>query len=447
MMQRTQEGRPAVLVPHGVLTDTTFTYIKPGDRKPRSFTLVNPLTTAAEMYLLAEQIGVNHLWIMPGTELDTLGYDLYHFDTACSRFSAFYPAQEGKPVHELPKFCTLEKVGCKMQLFIGYPHRDNWGWIVNTPAELLGAIFHTEHRLQVPVVWTPANIALKCLTRYWKKHKEWLAESIINLFDLPFMRSAYDPMYKRSLTLESIGNWIHCYDKNSAYFSAMRGLTTGCGTPTHYQGETETCRPGIYRVSVLSSPEDDLIAPIASEWVTLDALQYALKFGYQLAVHESWQFEESHKLFTGLAVNLYETRNELKKRKGESLSLEHAYYLVSQVIHSMVGKFGDNKYVHKYMRPNWYADIVGKSFINMLLNLRKFAALGRVPFIVNNDGLYFECEDCNPVTAVPGILDKSDELGGYKHVFSIQITEEIVTASQVHKDKFISYLKKAAGVN
>lgn len=304
-----------------------------------------------------------------------------------------------------------------------------------------------ESVLHVPCQYSSWWIARRLLQDCWKNNPRVIRDTTFDLRDLPFTDAASDVAWRRELTPDMIGKWCHHVDKNSQYLSA-RSVYTGIGDPGYASGPVTPGRPGIYHVTGVGVYDGStfdgkfypqIIEP-GQEWVTNDVLLYALHYGYEFTVTEAWVFEDYKRVLETWALRLWNARAALKGVNDE------AYREVKHI--AVVGNGGwatskEKKRTEGWdlIHPNWWADVVGKSRVNMLANLAKYGS----PLAVETDGVYFVSSHASVVRAVPGILDRAGELGGYKHEGSFQITEEHYNCARNMGVGELAHMCKVAG--
>jgi hypothetical protein len=232
--------------------------------------------------------------------------------------------------------------------------------------------------------------------------------------------------------------------------SACQGVSVGTGECFHIQGEGNGKQPGIFHIKSCAYDGDmfdGITLPylFLGDWITLDMLKLARQQNYQITIDESYIFEEGHVMLKKWAADLWASRQALKEedfKYPHPVARQNAYGTIKEIALIGVGKLAHKE--QSFYHPNWWADTVGKSVVTLVFNLLAYAKNGYYPFLIYSDGLYFPSEEKNIMKALPGILDRKDDLGGYKHVSSVRITAEIVEASQTLKPgEMVSLLKKA----
>lgn len=417
----------------------------------------------SDMWDLGQQRGITHFWIMPGTVLDKEGAELF---TKAAFYRDEYDIFVKYDAHNLPEFARFWKKGERGHtIYVGYPHRGRWGWKCDSPIDILFAIQQLEKRLGVPVQWSPAHMGRDLLKEQYAGREQFIRNTSTDLRALPFHDAALDILFRRPLTHDMIGKYVHHYDKNSAYLSACRGVNTGIGDPVHLTHDITPGLPGIYRIEweygQLIEPFDGILLPeiihVKQEWVTNDVLIYARAHGMDITILEAYVFNDYRKILDTWAARLWDVRQSLKEESREyyfdnrddSTSLLNAYYTIKEIALMSVGGFMtslEKKKDFNMIHPNWWADVVGKARVNMLCNLEKWASYA-TPILIYSDGVYFVSSNPNPFAAVPGILDRMDKLGGYKHVYSFLLTEEMVARAGEFTDaELVALFHQASGV-
>lgn len=292
----------------------------------------------------------------------------------------------------------------------------------------------------------------KLLQVVWEKKPQIIKDTSFDLRDLPFVDAARPILWRRDLEEWMIGLWVHLFDKNSQHLSACRGVKTGVGDPIHrvesfgWDALSDNL-PGIYRVSWKVYSLDDIFPPIietTQEWVTNDVLVYAVSKGYEVEIHEAWVFPEYTKVLDKWADRLWNAMQATKETDRE------AYGKLKAISHVGPGSFATGKNKHPgldLIHPNWWADVVGKSRVNLLCNIEKYGA----PVCIRTDGLYYVSHDSNIRTAIPGIFDRIGQSGGYKIPDgwkSFRLTRELYEQAIGLDDGELSALfKKVAGMS
>lgn len=300
-----------------------------------------------------------------------------------------------------------------------------------------------EQALGIPVQKSPVYTAKTLLRDCYKDKPQVIRDTTFDLRDIPFKGSALDLLFRRDLEGFMVGMHIHVYDKSSAYLAACSNTNTGIGDPVHLTEDITPGLPGIYRVTY-TSPWPGTYIPViepTQEWITNDVLEYAMKHDYEVHIHEAWVFPNYDKVLG----NRVDRRNWARRLWNAMQAVKpldrEAYDYLKVVSHTGLGGFatGQDKYGGiNLIHPNWFFDVVGKARVNMFFNIEKLAG-NAILIRVKTDELTYVSRDANPRTAIPGIFDRVGQLGGYKHVCSVQVTQELyeksagMTASELGK--------------
>lgn len=281
--------------------------------------------------------------------------------------------------------------------------------------------------LGIPPQSSHVYTAKTLLRTLYKKRPDVIRDTTTDLRDLPFIKSASAIVLRRDLERSMIGKTCHLFDKNSMYLSAARATNLGVGEPVHIRPSYEILSglPGIYRITALVRPVGEIFPVIkdGQEWMTNDLYMYARSKGYEFVVSEAYQFLDYAKILDKWAAMLWGTMQYFKGQ-----AEEEAYREVKTVAHVGLGSFatGKDKYTGlELIHPNWFFDVVGKANVNLHCNMEKYAKEAGYPVLIETDGLYYVPRDKDYRTAVPGILDRIGQLGGYKHQWSVTITQEL----------------------
>lgn len=428
---------------HAVMTDThlVFVQITGEQKKVHRVSLQNAPCHVGDICTLANQQNITHIWLAPGSHLSRSADQL--LSSTPDEWDTFFSNSE-QDGSGFPMFGRVWLKGASDKegrtVKIGFPEHGRWEWDEEKNAlNLLGAIHYLQSELQIPVEWSAGHMAteqVKMLNRRAKR-QEWTREATIDLKSLPFNKSARDLIWKteRLAGLET-GLYLHQFDKNSSYLAACTGVQVGAGDPVHVTDTTEMdCNlPGIYRVTfnVASSIFDGQTLPliITTDWITHNVLQTARKYGYEVAIHEAYQFPEKHRTLETWANALWTVRTRLKSQSEDypnERARALAYGVVKDVALIGVGKFASKK-TSQFLRPDWWASIVGRARATMFYMLSELHKKSYMPVLIYNDSIYIVSPDPIPETAGPDFYTRAGKLGGYKHEGTLLITDEVVEA-------------------
>jgi len=165
------------------------------------------------------------------------------------------------------------------------------------------------------------------------------------------------------------------------------------------------------------------------EWLTTAMVTCAIKMSYQVQVLEGYQWNKQgmyHRTLESWANTLWAVRQSLKPTSPtfelafkHSQGRENAYNTIGAIAHVGIGKLGDEDTSGGLYRPDMWALTVGRACANIFHNIESIRkTTGLTPVLVYTDSLWYVSNDQDPETAVPGIIDKQDKLGGYKVVYN-----------------------------
>lgn len=410
---------------------------------------------------------------MPGTEIEAMGSA---FLTARDGYKVFIPGQDELDMENCPHCAACKKGYVKgaFEIQVNYPSAPGgFNWTVNHPLDILAAVDYLSTVLQFSDInYSAQHIGKELLKRQYsatKRLQSYIAPCEMDLSALPFRQAAPEIFFLRPIA-QLIGDgsiYAHFVDKNSAHPCAASSMMTGTNEPVHVSPEhaasiADPKKPGIYCVTSHpgSSPFNGVKLPliVESQWITLDVLKFARKQGYRIEVHEGWIFEHSYNLFggkqgdegwskEGWARFLWNARQSLKdeQRFPHPGGRNNAYYTAKCILNFSISAMKGN--------VNWWADMVGMARVARLANLRKFVEEWDLyPFYVYVDDMCFLSPEPDASKALSGVLNRCNELGGYKHKYTLQLTPEMIQTCTSYQDlkpqkaaqKTHEYLKKVA---
>lgn len=442
---------------HAVITDT-HVYTRSGDALAWEQICIPSME---EAWKYAQERDITHFWIMPESEPDRMGQAW--FDADARVYNQFLRSNRLL----LPMYARVRRQDHKgHEIIVHCPLRAGFNWQIDSPSDILDTIAYEEQAFGVVVEYSPKHTARQKLTQLWQKKPETLRDTTIDTRDLPFGEASYEIDFQRALTEDMIGQWVHHYDKNSNHLAAAGYVDMGIGDPVHMEGGTITGGlPGIYRVKwslweVGGNTFDGVMLPTIIDprqnWITNDVLKFAMKRGYGVKILEAWVFPEYARILGhprengGLAKAIWNARQMLNPALSHfpnETAQYNAYDDCKEMAVTVVGAFmtGKTKQPDKrWIHANWWADVVGQARVAELANLEKYAKEAGAPIVIEADALYYVSRDSNPRSAVPGILDRQDQLGGYKHCGSCQLTREMFNEI-VERPSHAADLFKAAG--
>ncbi len=407
--------------------------------------LSGPIANLGDLARQALDANVSNIWVLPGSRLSQAA-DKTFIESAGEEWDVFasYSRMEGNR----PMFARIWKRNTPgwagRTVYVGFPEWGTWPWMCPDVVTLLATVSYIESALGLPVLWSPGRMALDLLKALnLEKRASWLSPLSTDLRTLPtnggktlpIMKCARDLTWKRELTArEKKMKWVHKYDKNSMYLAAATGLLVGEGDPEHVEGDAFDERlPGIWRIHAerADSLYDSvtLPSPARMEWLTTAMVTCAIKMSYQVQVLEGYQWNKQgmyHRTLESWANTLWAVRQSLKPTSPtfelafkHSQGRENAYNTIGAIAHVGIGKLGDEDTSGGLYRPDMWALTVGRACANIFHNIESIRkTTGLTPVLVYTDSLWYVSNDQDPETAVPGIIDKQDKLGGYKVVYN-----------------------------
>lgn len=426
---------------YGVLTDTSVhKLVTDGARRRIEEYRVAMPNHIGDICTMATRLDITHFWIMPQftvTRAFIENADSSAWDVS-TRWSNYQDAGHQVPRSDAhPIFARLWKRNTPGRdghtVLMGLSVKD-WRWRdIEAPMDLLGILYYLDCVLKMPVEWSYEHMAT-VFFQSMVKNPEWLRKSTIDITSV-LKGAARDLKWVNPKVEPVLGGFFICYDVNSAYLSGYTGGSLGVGDPVHQAGVTDEKLPGVYRVSIdiATSPFDGKLLPKVfgrSDWLTHDLLASAREAGYGVEVHECWQYPEHHRVVGPTASALWDAREALHPERGDSkrfpnlLCRRNAYESIKRIALPLPGRFANAK--TPVYRPDWWECGVGRARATQLRRLLKLREQGFVPAWIYGDSLYFFSMDNNPVTAVPGMLDRQTKLGGYKCNGVIEVTQEVL---------------------
>src|SRR5260221_164987 len=330
------ERRTSMNTKHAVISRT---HLMIGEgRSVRKIALSEPCTTISDACDLALAHKITHIWPMPDIEMYMGHGDDYNV------FATYEDDENTRPM-----FARVYRKGTYGEVKIGFPGRGRWEWQIDAPTDILASITYLEEVLGVPVEWSPGHMGTELVIHLnrTERRQAWVRECTIDLGELPFKRAARDVVWKAGdVRFLKPGLYIHQVDKRSAYLSSCPGVYVGAGDPVHTIGPCDISLVGVYRVTLKSMhvlfDGAELPPIINTEWVTGDVLKYALDNGYEVEVHEAWQWNEKHKALESYAAKLWKSRRAFREdlvRFPHQIGRENAESTMKQVALVSTGKF------------------------------------------------------------------------------------------------------------
>lgn len=370
-------------------------------------------------FCAAKQDGVTHLWIHPSCRL-TYSRGIED-DMRAEDYDCLYTYTPDNILVSLHGYKKFER-GRSQRFNIICLDQSSWDWQDLTPSEVMRLVERLELTLGVHVGGSPSGVGMRFLRATTDKHPAWLAKPQTDLTQMPWNDAAKPLIWQRPPTREELNcKYLYAFDKNSAYGRAAYEESFGVGEPVHWmepEAFFEPHMPGIWRVTV-DEYQPNILGELGpsplwpnSDWLVTPIVRLLKKMEIPFQVHEAWVFPKYAKVYRAWIENLWQWRQDSMGPEKESYK---------SIINDTLGltkssKLGTDTY--KY-RPDHNAEVVGGARSVMMYNIVKYAQRGLYPIMCQVDAVYYCSNEELPNIAVPGILDHSDSLGGYKLKFKI----------------------------
>lgn len=422
-------------------------YICRGERKvERVDTVALSLTATVETLCdLALKHSVGTLWVCPGAVLSEM---IAENPDRFTKHSTDYDVRVQSGKDGVPLSVSIKKIhgaGAKDRMvFIGIPDgdtrwaKDDGSWRleqVENPLDFLGAMCYLREALGIDVKYSPGWSGVRYMKQRNVSRPDWVQK--ISLPDVGNF-SEGDCLWTRPLINEEYRKqYMHFYDRNSMYLAATTGAELGEGTP-EYTTTYDSKACGVWDITLLP-PHDysDLLPFIvenAKSWAVTPVVEMAKKMGFRVQVHGGYVWKKHHRTLQAWAKNLWDLRLSLKTDTGKypnSVARIAAYEMVKLIANQSIGWLDLSKERGKaeaekdqWHRPDWHDQIIGLARARMFLKIWEIAQLVQMyPCAVYTDAIAYCSDDPNPETAVPGLMRRSTELGGFKHVRTIPMSD------------------------
>src|SRR5579875_336776 len=428
---------------HAVLTDTHMIYKRDHERLTRAPLAAITGTraiTVCDLLTLADTHGLHTLWVCPGTcysETLTHGFIETVQDYGYEYRVSYRANNERGKADHIARAQAWKKEGTpadRRSIYIIIPQWALWEWEETDPIAVLAAIHYIECALPIRIN-QGAALAGRDLVKqqHGEKHQAWLRKPEIDYATIPYSEAGKDIAFTRQITYKD-GLYIHAYDKNSMYLGAATGALLGAGTPDHITGRAvpNLKLPGIWHctIDIADSPYNGTARPCPlsknqlaqkQQWITTPLLKLCLDLGYKVEILEGYQWQEHHRTLEQWGNALWTARTQLKTDH-TSYPHEHGRELaasgVKRIATAGLGLFDSDKsakYDPAWYRPDFWVTIVELAKERMIRKAIQIEQLaGIVPFAGVTDCWYYLSPDPNPYTAIPGITEREDKLGGFK---------------------------------
>jgi hypothetical protein len=402
------------------------------------------------VWALCARHRVTHCFLLP--ELAHLTNPQF-LEVEESDFGLFV-AWEDEDTKEVPVFARItRRQWAGSSVMVGFPPYSRFGtWKVESPSDLLGTLHYLSTAFSTPIQWGLGHIAMNIIMAKNATRGKWLHNLTIDTSQIPFMEAADVIRWKipqLSPKLLSQNLIVVQEDRNSDYLAACTRVKLGEGNPVHVPGGwIDDSKPGIYRIhyNIGDSIFNDIELPNVfwedAEWVTDDLIRQARQVGYTVNPLEAWQWERGHRTLENFATFMWENRDDFHPERGDNerysnlVCRANAYNTTKGIALLATGRFAFER--NKILREDFWCKVVGMARATNLYHINKYAELGYKPICVHHDSVFYVL-DPQQYTSVPGILDRYDKLGGYKHVCTILLDRDFL--------EFFNQAQSSAAIN
>jgi len=191
------------------------------------------------------------------------------------------------------------------------------------------------------------------------------------------------------------------------------GVHLGAGAP-QYSSNGRACddiRPGIWHVSAerAGSLFDGKRLPscLDGEWMSTPQVKCCRDIGYQVQVREGYYWQESQESLKRWAMTLWQAGERLHTHPQTYRHVQgraNAAHTIKLLAELGVTILAQEKPTGGWSRPDWRAQIIGRSRATLFAHLAGLVRKGTMPVLVDRDALWVVSNDPNPLTAVPDLV-------------------------------------------
>lgn len=405
----------------GVLTDTEVLLVDmvQGKRVLRSILLPPGMREPSELLEHVWHLGLAEVWVMPATTL-TRTITCAWFEQVGSRWVVVVHPDPLEPTRPTSALLWPKGSGHRedRRLTFVFPEQAGWNWVLPDARSLLATVTYLDQTLARSVIDSPDLVAHRMLTDLTLDQPSLLNPHALSASDgttIPIMESARDLNWVRPLTrVEQHQRYLHKYTHLSRYLEACMAVQLGAGPP-QYSSNGRACddiRPGIWRVSTdrAGSLFDGKRLPscLDGEWMSTPQVKCCRDIGYHVHVREGYYWPQAHQLLKRWATTLWQAGERLHthphsyRHAQARTNVSHTIKLLAQI---GVTTLAQEKTAGGWSRPDWWAQIIGRSRATLFAHLAGLARKGTMPVLVDVDALWVVSNDPNPLTAVPGLVN------------------------------------------
>ncbi len=393
---------------------------------------------------LATAVPLRALWILPGDPIAQRAKDPA-FWAPRERWDIFATGSQGgsRSTARVSYINEHSKKSRSIQIFSEVDSTNRWGLQPNDVRHLAFLVATYERLMGVEVLFSPAQTALAALknTCDVSTRRSWifpLAKATIT--DLPTAPEVA-PQHVNPLPIS--GKFVHVFDGNAAYMRAAKhGF--GTGEPVWLaskeeittrlavkgiDGLTRVCQGkeyGLWCVTAFKRDADlydHLPSPWGNrggnpdqEWFTTPQVTLAYQQGWYIMFHQGYHWPARQQLMMNWVDQMWEARQRVKGSQSEALikrSFNRAVGMMAHPLHD------EQKTVPWYCRRDWAGTIWAQNYLLQCIKIATIEKQHPGYLCVDTDQIAWISDEVDVRNALPGILDRSDQLGGYKHVVTL----------------------------
>ncbi len=410
----------------GVLSDTEVLLVgtSQGKRMLRSILLPPDVSELAGLLEILWQAEVTSVWVMPGTTLSRIATCAW-FEQANLHWVVVTHPDAHEPTR--PMSALLWPKGSSQweaqRLLFVFPEYAGWDWALPDARSLLATVTYLEQTLARPLSDASDLIAHRLLTELTRDQPaSWLRSSPVDVYTLhrgggtasPMTEAVQDLVWMRSLTLvEQRQRYLHKYTHLSRYLEACMAVLLGAGAPEYSSNGRayDGIRPGIWRIrsEPAGSVFDGKRLPICvdGEWMSTPQVKCCQDISYHVYVQEGYYWSQSHELLKPWASTLWQAAERLymhPQSYRHAQGKANAFQTIKQLAQLGVAILAKDQNDGGWARPDWWAQIAGRSRAVLFSHLANLARRGTMPVLVDQDALWVVSDDPNPLSAAPGLI-------------------------------------------
>lgn len=416
-----------------VIADGALLTLDEKTRTLKRAPVLQDVRTSSQVLDLAHDFQLDSVWILPGSQLSWLAgnYD------EC--FPASGEGYDGRTSFQRSKLAcmhlwhTAGSSDYRRTISVHFPEHDpRWGWQnIRSAPDLLYAILYLRVALGCEIEWGPGSTGKSLMEKLNEGPRaSWVRESDLSM--LPLRAYAQDLEWK-SLPDELPEGplYFHAYDKNSMYLGSCTSANLGEGTPSYLkQPSFAPLCPGLWGIHLA---HDTPYYPAGRHWLWTPELEFLVRTETGpvsgLVIEDAFLWEKYHQTLRSWGERLWKARQELKIghfRYPEAG--EHAYSAVKRIATQSLGWLAHKpaEGTSQWYRPDWWNMVVSNARAKMMYKCWGLQQRGYAPCWINVDELGFLSSEKDPAQAVPGLMQRADQLGGFKHAYTLSATPELL---------------------